>query len=125
MKLFIALVIVILFFCNCGQEKATEEKMEAKDNNQQDPALPQPPVHLNQLNGVWTDGSTENSTFTISNKQIQYTDQLQSIPFSFFHDSIQIEFASLPYKAHFILSNDTLILNDENGETKFFRFTGN
>lgn len=76
-----------------------------------------------QLFGVWTDGSTENAVFDISEHSIYYTEQFEAYPYLLSNDSITISFPDDEYRAKVIIKADTLVMvSTESGKSTFWRF---
>ena len=73
--------------------------------------------------GIWTEGESENATFSIGKDSIYYVDQMESYPYTLIKDSITIVYPDMSFEGIAYLVGDTFVLSDpEFGITKFTRF---
>jgi hypothetical protein len=80
-------------------------------------------IEKEKLLGAWTDGSSENATFTFEKDSIFYTDEMVSYPYSLTGDSLIITYPDMSFQGRAYFINDTLVLSDpEFGTTKYTRF---
>jgi hypothetical protein len=123
MKLLFGIVTVLLL-TSCTNPTITVQDVRIEQEENPDKAPPPPPLPLNPsvLQGAWTDGSTDNATFSFNNNGIYYVEHVQTYPYTIESDSITIEYEDHIYKAQILLHKDTLIMRNEDGETRFWRF---
>ncbi|WP_207420062.1 hypothetical protein [Desertivirga brevis] len=75
-----------------------------------------------KVQGIWTNGTSENATFAIRKDSIFYVDQLTSFKYRISGDSIQIYYPDFLYSGKIKFRKDTLILSSEYEDTRFWRF---
>ena len=78
--------------------------------------------YTDRLKGIWTNGSSENGTFDISNDSIYYVDQFTSYKYELFDDTIKIKYPDWTFVGHLNFSGDTLTIESEDGVTKYWKF---
>jgi hypothetical protein len=124
MKFFLtAITILLLTSCTHRDRIIVQDvSLEDVDSSDKDVLAPPPPINPTLLKGAWTDGSTDNATFSFNKNRIYYLKSSNSYPFKLQADSITIKHEDYYYKAQIWLLNDTLTMRDKDGETKFWRF---
>ncbi|NCU05718.1 MAG: hypothetical protein GXC73_17245 [Chitinophagaceae bacterium] len=133
-------VLTSLYLTSCNSGQASNEKplsdttVQATGDNMPNKITPDtiqntttgnnPADSLkNRLKGAWTDGSTENATFDITDKTIYYVDQGSDFTYSLKGDIITIKYPDYTYNAKLSFQSDTLIMDSkEYGQTKFWKF---
>lgn len=76
----------------------------------------------NNLVGIWKISGDENSIFQIFDDSIYYTDQGQMFKYQIKMDSILIFYDDWIYRCKYLVLENKLIFEDENGISSFERF---
>jgi hypothetical protein len=99
---FLLAVLVILSSCNEDHNKTAITK--------------------NSIEGIWTDGSSENASFEIDADSIYYLEHNEKFRYELKGDSIHILYPEDPYSARLYFVGDTLFMNAASDNSKFWKF---
>ncbi|MFZ5551757.1 MAG: hypothetical protein ACOZCO_01475 [Bacteroidota bacterium] len=103
--MFPLLLFLILLFTACKPKLVTHTNFSEK------------------VQGIWTDGNSENASFQISKDSIYYVDHFLTFKYEVKKDSIFIHYPDYFYRAGISFSGDTLILHSaEMGRRKYYPF---
>jgi hypothetical protein len=80
-------------------------------------------IDISNIQGIWTDGQTENATFRINKDSIYYVDNFQSFKYEISSDTLIIKFDGFNDVSKIIkIDKDSLILFKDNQRLKFWKF---
>ena len=76
-----------------------------------------------ELVGIWRSDNKEELTVKIDLDSIYYTEHFESHKYTLKKDSIFINYYDCLFAAKLYFLNDTLVMESENGLSKFYKFT--
>jgi hypothetical protein len=127
------LLITSIFIAGCNTQQSEQKEKLYKDtiipsNTVSIPITAntnlKPLTDKNEIIGIWTSENKEPLTVKISKDSIYYTEHFESHKYILRKDSIFINYPDFIYAAKVYFSNDSLIMESENGKSFFVKFKG-
>jgi len=79
-------------------------------------------IDKKEIIGIWASNDNEPVTIKISTDSIYYTEHFQSYKYELKDDSIFINYPDLIFSAKIFFDKDSLVLESEDGKSKYYRF---
>lgn len=117
------LVAAMLTSCSVKNDnpESNRETIENQDTIANDTEIEK--MELNQVLGVWTDGTGPNASFRIEEDSIYDVEHFERTKYQVANDTIIIFYPDEPFKARILkLDKDSLIYEGQYGISKFWRF---
>lgn len=113
--------VFILLFSTClacliSCSSRSFSKSNRMDNEQVFSALQR------KMQGVWTDGNSENAIFKIEADSIRYVDAVDAFSYCMKVDTMEITFSGYTYQGQIRFIGDTLVMTSQDLTSKFWRF---
>ena len=131
MKKFPFVIILFLASCDTGQPSTDQGAMPI-DTARQNLSTTDPLIGTNSaykpiknkkdLFGIWASDNKEPLIVEIKKDSIYYTEHFESHTYSLKGDSIFISYPDFMFAAKIFFNKDTLIMESENGQSKYYRF---
>jgi hypothetical protein len=119
-------LLTLLLFTNCTSTNKKEDEAGVSKIDSSTLKITERKVFSDQLKsklkGIWTDGSSENATFSITSDSIVYVDQFTSYKYELYADTIQIEYPEMVYIGKIYFSKDTFVLESKGEIVKYWKF---
>lgn len=122
------LVISLFIFatsCNAkqsGQNQNFRKDTTEKSNVSVTNTTLMPLADKKQLLGIWESQNKEPITVEITEDSIYYTEHFESHKYKLKDDSILIDYPDFLYAGKLYFDKDTLVMESEDGKSKFVRF---
>lgn len=80
-------------------------------------------IDVSNIQGIWTNGQTDNATFRIKKDSIYYVDNFKSFKYEISSDTLIIKFDGYNDVSKILkIDNDSLILFKNNQRLRFWKF---
>ena len=130
-RLLLFLTLLYSTSCDTGQpangKEGTPSNINIQDTSESDSSMKEMPSYNSKENqdalfGVWISDNQEQPTIDINKDSIYYTEHFESYKYDLKGDSIFIKYPDFIFSAKVLFNKDTLIMESENGHSKFYRF---
>ena len=122
---------LLLFIVGCNSGESRQTPSSPRDTSFQSNLAAsgksgkvsiRPLTDRNDIIGVWQSENKERLTVEITRDSIYYTEHFESHRYKLKGDSIFINYPDLVYVAKVYFNSDTLVMESEDGQSKFVKF---